>query len=86
MLCNECKRRNKCTKLCNEAKEYADQDKPNYHKPGEGIHFTPVERKIVTLVMSGKNRRQIRNLLKLSAIALRAHIKRLRKKRDMIVL
>jgi DNA-directed RNA polymerase specialized sigma24 family protein len=26
MLCNECLRRNECTELCEEVKEYADQD------------------------------------------------------------
>ncbi len=83
--CVNCEKKNTCQELCPEAEKFVNQDAPNYHKPGE-LHFTPIEKEIVTLLMQGKNRRQIRNRLHLSPVALRMHIKRLRKKRNTIVL
>jgi DNA-binding NarL/FixJ family response regulator len=86
MLCAECDKRNICTELCEAAEKYVNQDKPDYwHKRSE-VHFTPMEKQIVTLVMKGKTRVQIRKTLKLSVGALRAHVKRLKKKRDQIAI
>jgi len=85
-MCTTCTKRPHCETLCPEAELYGKQDEPNYHKSGDGTHFTPMEKKIVTLIMKGKTRAQIRKALKLSPDALRAHVKRLRKKRDQIVL
>jgi DNA-binding NarL/FixJ family response regulator len=86
MLCSECDKRNACDTLCEEAKEYAEQDAPNYHKPGEGTHLTPTEKKILSLLARGRTREQIRNHLKLSVNTLEVHIHNLKKKAEEIVL
>lgn len=86
MLCNECLKRNACTELCEEAEKYANQDKPNYHKGYDSVHFTQMEKRILTLITDGKTRRQIRNILKLSPHTLRTHLYNLRTKRQGIVL
>lgn len=85
MLCNECDKRNICTELCEAAEKYAGQDKPNYHKPGEGVHFTPMERAILRFLAKGQTRAQIRNRLKLSVHSLEVHISNLSKKAQEIV-
>ena len=86
MLCNECDRRNTCKTLGKDAEEYTHQDDPNYHKPGEGLHFTPIEKKILTLLSRGRSKEYIRECLKLSVHGLNVHISNLRKKSQEIVL
>jgi DNA-binding NarL/FixJ family response regulator len=84
-LCNYCTKRELCTGLCPEAEAYANQDAGEYHKPGE-VHFTPTEKRILSLLASGRTRKQIGYYLKLSAHALEEHISNLRKKAQYIVL
>jgi DNA-binding CsgD family transcriptional regulator len=62
-----------------------NQDNPNYHKEGD-FHFTPIEKKIVSLLARGRTKVQIKEALKLSQDALDKHISRMRKKADSIVL
>ncbi len=87
MLCDECQKRDFCMSLCPEAELYVKQDSnaANYHKAGD-LHFTPTEKKILSLLAKGKGRPQIRNYLKLSINALEFHISNLRKKAEGIVL
>lgn len=86
MLCIECDKRNICTELCGAADKYADQDKPNYHKPGEGVHFTPMEKKVLDGLARGKTREGIAKALKITRKQLKDHIYNLRQKRRLIVL
>lgn len=83
MLCDTCGRQEFCSELCKEAENFANQDQPNYHKPGD-FHFTPSEKSILMLLMGGKTRQQIAKRLKLSKDSLRHHLCNLRKKRDVI--
>ena len=80
MLCNECDKRDLCVSLCPEAEAYANQDDPNYHKAGEGVHFTPREKQILALLAKGNTKALIRKYLKLSVHGLNVHISNLRKK------
>jgi DNA-binding NarL/FixJ family response regulator len=85
MLCQECPNKPLCKRLCPEAEFYVNQDNPNYHKEGD-LHFTPIEKKILTLLMKGKTKDQIRETLKLSVHGLNVHIGNLKKKSQDIVL
>lgn len=86
MLCNECNKRDLCTSLCPEAEVYVNQDAPNYHRAGEGVHYTPREKQILALLAKGNTKALIRKYLKLSVPALNFHIINLRKKSKDIVL
>ena len=85
MLCRECPERYTCSELCKEAEEYANQDSGQYHHASE-LHFTPTEKRILNMLMSGKSHLFMCKKLRMSSINLRKHISRLRKKRDHIVL
>lgn len=93
MLCQDCLNRNSCSILCPEAEAYASQDYVGlrelpiglpmfgeFPKPISNIRLTKMEKKIVTLIGQGLSRKEVCELLKISRLALRAHLIRLRKK------
>lgn len=44
-MCSRCKKRDKCTKLCTEAEEYADQDQVTYLLHGGRLGLVEEEKK-----------------------------------------
>jgi DNA-binding NarL/FixJ family response regulator len=93
MLCQDCLKRNSCPKLCQDVEIHVNQDYvglrelpiglPMYGEFPESISnisMTKMEKKIVSLVGQGLSRKEVCELLKISRLALRAHLIRLRKK------
>lgn len=80
MLCNECLRREKCTKLCPEAELYVNQDAS---KKGlnRNLAFSLMEKQILHRLLEGKTRKEICQLLKITPQSLRNYVKNLKKKR-----
>ena len=93
MLCQDCDKRDRCTELCKEAEEYANQDYvcqkeltiglPKLKEPLElfsNVYLTKREKEIVTLLGRGLNRADVCQVLNITRSALRINIYRLRKK------
>ena len=81
--CSDCLQRDLCTGLCPEAELYVDQDnnlnregKNEYEKP----HFSPLEQKIVRLVIEGKGPSKICKLLDITKDSYYVRLHSIRKK------
>ena len=86
MLCNECKKRNSCSMLCEDAQIYVNQDRPNYHRSGDHLHFSDREKRILRLLAQGKARNEIAQAIGITRRQLKDSLIYLEKKGRMIVL
>ncbi len=94
MLCQDCKKKDKCTQLCEEAGQYAGQDYKGQRELPVGLLrggkfpagssgcLTPREREIVTLLGRGLSRIDVCELLDISKHVLRNHLYNLRQKQS----
>ena len=91
-LCSQCPKRPTCTKLCEEALRYANQDyvyqkhlligspEPRRLEISESVYLTPKEKEIITLLGRGLSRAETSQVLVISRDSLRRHICNIRKK------
>ena len=93
-LCQTCPHKQFCSELCPEAEAYVGQDEvpqkeltigiPRYGKwpePHEKSIFTPMERKVMHALASGKSREEIAKELEITRQTVRSIIRNIRKKR-----
>ena len=92
MLCDDCPDRETCTKLCEAAETYVDQDQVPQREltlptvrygawPDiSSVYLTPREREILTLLGRGLTRADVCQVLEITSNLLRWYVHKLRQK------